>query len=137
MPRSLIYALWIAALCSGAPARAQDAPADPSADVPRVDALRSPDGSYTLTLYPPFSWIGAEVEVSGTDGVDLGAAGEGEPVSVSGWTGKKGPLDITLRVATPRNVGVTWEFLVDPTSVPERPPTLKRAEGKPKHRGHG
>lgn len=144
MPRLLPLALLGFALAASA-AHAQDpaldaadpgfAAAPTSADLPRVEALQSPDGSYTLTFYPPFSWTGAEVEVKGTDGVDLGPAAEGEAVQVNGWVSRKGPLNITLRVATPQKVGVTWQFWVDPTSVPARPPVYKRVEPSGKRRG--
>lgn len=97
------------------------------ADVPRAEAIRSSDGSYTLTLVAPLAWTAAEVQVAGTDAVDLGPATADQEVRVSGWTSKSGPLFVTLRVATPERVGVTWQFWVDAQLVPGRSPALERS----------
>lgn len=109
-----------------APAPALDLDAVPN--VPRAEALRSPDGSFLLTIYAPVDWIAAEVEVRGGDGVDLGAAALDQAVQVRGATSRKGNLDITLSVATKEKVGITWEFDVAPTAVPSRSPELRRAD---------
>ena len=116
-----------------APARALDLDAVPS--IPRAEAMRSPDGSFLLTIYAPVDWIAAEVEVKGGDGVDLGAASLDQPVQVRGATSRKGNLDITLSVATREKVGITWEFDVAPTAVPSRSPELHRADTPRKKKG--
>lgn len=104
-------------------------------DLPRAEAIRASDGTYVLTLYPPTAWIGAEVDVKGTDAVDLGPATPGRPVQVRGYTSRKGALQVTLRIATPEKVGITWEFEVEPTLVPARAPELERSPAPAKRRG--
>lgn len=126
-------ALLAATLLGSGAIRAAELPSMP--DVPRAEAVRSPDGSFVITLYPPLDWIAAEVEVKGGDGVDLGAAKLNQPVRVRGVSSRKGPLLITLRVATPQRIGVTWEFEVEPTAVPSQTPELKRGEPARKRRG--
>lgn len=130
-PRSLArLLLCLAALAPARAALAQGLAGVP--DLPRAEAIRSPDGSFVLTIYPPTAWIGAEVEVKGGDGVDLGAATPDAPVQVRGFTSRAGPLDITLRIATPEKVGITWEFDLVPTPVPSKSPELRRGETKKK-----
>ncbi len=107
----------------------------PLPQTPRAEAIRSPDGAFVLTLYPPLDWIAAEVEVKGGDGVDLGSAKTDQPVHVRGVSSRKGPLLVTLRIATPQKIGITWEFDVEPTAVPARAPDLIRGESKAKRRG--
>ncbi len=124
--------LLAALLCSPASAGAE---LPPMPDVPRAEAIRAPDGTFVITLYPPLDWIAAEVEVKGGDGVDLGAAKVDQPVQVRGATSRKGALAVTLRIATPQKIGITWEFDVEPIAVPSRAPELQRAEGARKRRG--
>lgn len=126
----LALALWL-----GGIGHAQEpAPASPVAprvggpDIPQAEALRSSDGNFTLVVVAPVAWTAAEVQVAGTDAVDLGPAALADEVRVSGWTSKSGPLYVTLRVATPERVGVTWQFWVDAQHVPSRSPALERTD---------
>lgn len=129
MVRPLLCALG---LLASSVALAQRAPLAPGVDTPRVDAMMASDGTWLLTVYPPLDWVGAEVEVAGAGGVDVGPASHDQPVQVHGWSSKTGPMSVVLRVATPEKVGITWEFEVSPTMVPSRAPELQRvkAEGK-------
>lgn len=122
---SLILVSLVAALLLLRPAFAQDGGSAP--DLPSVEAIRSPDGAYTLILVAPVAWTGAEVSVAGTDAVDLGPAKASQVVRVNGWTSNSGPLTITIRVALSSHHGVTWQFQVDPQIVPNRTPALEHS----------
>lgn len=113
------------------PALSLPAAADePAPEIPRAEAVRSADGAWLMTLTPPMDWIAAEVSVKGSDGVDLGPASAAVPVQVQGFSAKDGPLLVTLQVATSDHIGITWEFEVEPISVPARAPALQRDGGK-------
>lgn len=129
MVRALLFG---AVLLAPSVALAEHPPLAPGVDTPRVDAMMASDGTWLLTVYPPLDWLGAEVEVQGSGGVDVGPATHDQAVQVQGWSSKAGPMQVVLRVATPEQVGITWEFEVAPTMVPSRAPEMQRvrAEGK-------
>lgn len=130
MLRPLVLALALAPTASAA----EREPLAPGVDSPRVEAMMASDGTWLLTVYPPLDWLGAEVEVKGAGGVDLGPAARDEAVQVQGWSAKTGNLAVVLRVATPEKVGITWEFDVAPTMVPSRAPELQRARSEGRRR---
>lgn len=130
MLRPLVLALALAPTASAA----EREPLAPGVDSPRVEAMMASDGTWLLTVYPPLDWLGAEVEVKGAGGVDLGPAARDEAVQVHGWSAKTGNLAVVLRVATPEKVGITWEFDVAPTMVPSRAPELQRARSEGRRR---
>ncbi len=131
MVRPLILAS--ALLAPQVSAAAHD-PLAPGVDVPRVEAMMASDGTWLLTVYPPLDWVGAEVEVQGAGGVDVGPAGRDQPIQVHGWSSKTGNMAVVLRVATPEKVGIIWEFDVAPTMVPSRAPELQRARDEGRKR---
>lgn len=131
MVRALLFGL---ALLTPQMALAEHPPLAPGVDVPRVDAMMASDGTWLLTVYPPLDWIGAEVEVQGSGGVDVGPAVHDQAVQVHGWSSKAGPMRVTLRVATPEKVGIIWEFDVAPTMVPARAPEMQRVRAESKRR---
>lgn len=124
---ALALALGLGEARAQAPAAAEEGP-------PVAEAVRSPDGRFTLRITAPVAWTGAELSVRGADAVDLGPAAAGEVLSLQGLLLGEGPLKVTLTVATSAREGITWQFEVDPIGVPTAAPELKRGKARGKSR---